>query len=576
MVNLAAAPVREAEVQRRVAAVEDLLGDPGDPANPCGYAALLEADRDAVRSVPGEDALDRSGMHHEYVPVALGGRLTSMDTLVRVMRPVFRRDVGLGMGYGAMSFMAAVDVWMAGTEDQRSALARRMLRGSRAAIAQLETAHSNDYVRSQVTARPGPRGGLLLSGRKPVINNLDRADALVLFARTDPDPGRRSHTAVLLDPSRFPEGRARRLGRHTSLGLRGCVFGGVDFDDCPVPDGALLGPAGDGVPIALRSFQVTRTVISSMVLAAVDTSLRTAVAFDHEHRGGGWSTGGSDSQRTTATITGAFVNLLLYDAFATVATRAIHVLPEQTSVYSAAVKYLLPRLLTETMYDLSIVLGAGLYTREGTLGIFQKHLRDVPVVTLGHAGSVACQGTIIPQLPHLARRSWFVADEAPATLFRPRDPLPPFDPDRLALACGQDSLSATLLAVATETPGTGAVERTLRDLALGLVDEFRDLRARVLALGPEPGAAPFPLMDRYAHLLAAAAVLGVWRHNQDGSDPFLADPAWAAAALHRLARRLGAPAPDLPAECELRVRHEVQLRFSDRRSYDLYDTPLPG
>ncbi|MGW3150090.1 acyl-CoA dehydrogenase [Streptomyces sp. NPDC001177] len=576
MVTVAAAPVREAEAQRRVAAVEELLGDPGDTGNPCGYAALLEADRDAVRSEAGEGALDRFGMHREYVPVELGGRLESMDTLVRVMRPVFRRDVGLGMGYGAMSFMAAADVWMAGTEGQQADLARQMLGGSRAAIAQLETAHSNDYVRSQVAARRGAGGGLLLSGRKPVINNLDRADALVLFARTDPSPGRRSHTALLLDPARFPEGRAELLRRHTSLGLRGCVFGGVDFDDCPVPESALLGPVGDGVPIALRSFQISRTVISSMVLAAVDTSLRTAVRFDHEHRGGGWSTGGSDSQRTTSAITGAFVNLLLYDALATVATRAIHVLPEQTSVYSAAVKYLLPRVLTETMYDLSIVLGAGFYTREGTLGIFQKHVRDVPVVTLGHAGSVACQSTVIPQLPRLARRSWFVADEAPATLFRPRDPLPPYDLARLSLACGQDSLSATLLAVAAETPGRGAVERVLRELALGLVDEFRDLRARVLALGPEPGAAPFPLMDRYAHLLAASAVLGVWRHNQDGSDPFLADPAWAAAALHRIARRLGAPAPDLPAECELRVSHEVQLRFSDRRSYDLYDTPLPG
>ncbi|MFJ3232157.1 acyl-CoA dehydrogenase [Streptomyces sp. NPDC086787] len=568
--------VREAEAQRRVAAVEEVLGDPGDPANPCGYTALLEADRDAVRSAAAEDALDRAGTHREYVPVGLGGRLDSMDTLVRVMRPLFRRDIGLGMGYGAMSFMAAADVWMAGTEAQQDGLARQMLGGARAAIAQLETAHSNDYVRSQVSARPGPGGGLLLSGRKPVINNLDRADALVLFARTEPSPGRRSHSALLLDPARFPAGRAELLRRHTSLGLRGCVFGGVDFDDCPVPDDALLGPVGDGVPIALRSFQISRTVISSMVLAAVDTSLRTAVRFDHEHRGGGWSTGGSDSQRTTSAITGAFVNLLLYDALATVATRAVHLLPEQTSIYSAAVKYLLPRVLTETLYDLSIVLGAGFYTREGTLGIFQKHVRDLPVVTLGHAGTVACQSTVIPQLPRLARRSWFVADEAPAALFRPRDPLPPYDMARLGLATGEDSLSATLLAVAAETPGRGAVERVLRDLALGLVDEFRDLRARVLALGPRPGAAPFPLMDRYAHLLAASAVLGVWRHNQDGSDPFLADPAWAAAALHRIARRLGAPAPDLPAECELRVVHEVQLRFSDRRSYDLYDTPLPG
>lgn len=571
----------EAQVRARVADLEALLGDPTDPANPAGYPALLRADDDAVRFAHGEELLDDFGMHTEYVPARLGGRLDSIETLVRVMRPVFRRDVGLGMGYGAMSFMAASDVWNEGGEDQQRWLAARLLRGARAAIAQHETAHSNDYVRSRVTARETPSGGLVLSGRKPMINNLDRAEALVLFCRTDPAPGSRSHSALLLDPAELPAGRATLLDRHMALGLRGNVWGGIAFDDCPVPASALLGPVGSGVATALRSFQISRTVISSMVLAAVDTSLRTAVRFDHEHRSGGWTSGASDSQRTTAAITGAFVNLLLYDCLATVATRAIHLLPEQTSVYSSAVKYLLPRILTETMYDLSIVLGAGFYARTGTLGIFQKHVRDVPVVSLGHAGTVACQATVIPQLPRLAARSWFREEEAPAALFRPGQALPEFDAGRLSLACGRDGLSATLPAAAADIPGRGPVERALAQLAGLLVDEFRDLRDRVLALELRDrttpvGAACFPLMDRYALLLAASAVLGVWRHNQGGPDPFLADPAWAAAALHRIARRLGATVPDLPRECETRVRHEVQLRFSDQRGYDLYNTPVPG
>ncbi|MDX6765085.1 acyl-CoA dehydrogenase, partial [Streptomyces sp. F8] len=114
---------------------------------------------------------------------------------------------------------------------------------------------------------------------------------------------------------------------------------------------------------------------------------------------------------------------------------------------SAALKYLLPRVLTETMYDLSIVLGSGFYTREGTLGIFQKHVRDVPVLSLGHAGTVACQATVIPQMPRLARSSWFVEDEAPAGLFRLHGDLPPLRTEQLSLACGRDSLSATMLAV---------------------------------------------------------------------------------------------------------------------------------
>ncbi|WP_405942352.1 acyl-CoA dehydrogenase [Streptomyces sp. NBC_00207] len=577
----AVAQQREKTVRARVAELEGLFGDPSDPANPVGYTALLEADRAAVPFAAGEALLDGFGITDEFIPRALGGRLDGMDTLVRIMRPVFRRDVGLAMGHGMTTFMAASDVWTAGSSRQRHWLAGLLRDGGKAAIAQHETAHSNDYVRSQVTARRSG-DGYLISGGKPMVNDLERAGALVLFCRTDPAPGSRSHSVLLLEPGQLTDARAAVTARRTPVGLRGCRFAGVEFDDCPLPRSALLGPEGSGITTALRSFQISRTVIAATAVAALDTSLRTAVRFDRE-RSGGWQAGGGrgDGGRTGAALTNAFVNLLLYDALAVVATRALHLLPAETSVYSAALKYLLPRVLTETMYDLSIVLGSGLYTREGTLGIFQKHVRDVPVLSLGHAGTVACQATVIPQMPRLARASWFVEDEAPAGLFRLQGDLPPLRTDRLSLACGRDSLSATMLAVSAGIDGTGPVESALRTLAGQLVEEFRDVRARVLRLEAAGAAATaqpakFALMDRYALLLAAAAVLGLWDQGRYGPDPFLADPSWAAAALHRIARRLGTRVADLPPECETRIRHEVQLRFSTQISYDLYSTPIPG
>ncbi|MFJ1564075.1 acyl-CoA dehydrogenase [Streptomyces erythrochromogenes] len=576
-----AAQPREDAVRARVAELEARFGDPTDPDNPVGYTALLEADRAAVPFAAGEALLDDFRIAEEYVPRALGGRLDGMDTLVRIMRPVFRRDVGLAMGHGMTTFMAASDVWAAGSSRQRHWLAGLLRAGGKAAIAQHETAHSNDFVRSQVTARRSG-DGYLISGGKPMVNNLERAGALVLFCRTDPAPGSGSHSVLLLEPGQLTGARAAVTARRTPVGLRGCRFAGVEFDDCPVPGSALLGPEGSGIRTALRSFQISRTVIAATAVAALDTSLRTAVRFDRE-RSGGWQAGGGgrDGGRTGAALTNAFVNLLLYDALAVVATRALHLLPAETSVYSAALKYLLPRVLTETMYDLSIVLGSGFYTREGALGVFQKHVRDVPVLSLGHAGTVACQATVIPQMPRLARSSWFVEDEAPAGLFRLHGDLPPLRTERLSLACGRDSLSATMLAVGAGINGDGPVERALRTLAHQLVGEFRDVRGRVLALeaaGAQAAARPakFALMDRYALLLAAAAVLGLWDQARHGPDPFLADPSWAAAALHRIARRLGTRVADLPTECETRIRHEVQLRFSTQISYDLYSTPIPG
>ncbi|MEU6540492.1 acyl-CoA dehydrogenase family protein [Streptomyces sp. NPDC047000] len=570
----------------RVARIETLLGDPTDPGNPVGHIALLRADRRAVLSADAEALLDDFGMNREFVPVRLGGRFDSAETLLRLMRPVFRRDVALGAGYGMTTFMAASDVWMTGTADQQNWLAALLLAGSKAAIAQHETAHTNDFVRSGVRARGHP-GGLSVTGAKPIINNLHRSDALVLFCRTGPEtaPGAAtvagSHSALLLDPHTLPPDRYRVTRRPAVLGLRGCYFAGVELDECVVPYDTLLGPLGGGAATALRSFQVSRTLMASLVSAAVDTGLRTAVSVDRSHRPGRGGADPADPQHTAGTLAGAFVNLLVYDCLAVVATRALHLLPAETSVYSAAIKLLLPQVLSDTMYDLATVLGSQIYTREGTVGIFQKHIRDVPVVSLGHAGTVACQATIIPQLRSLAEDSWFAGTEAPAELFRPGAPLPPFDYGRLALACGRDSVSATLLAVAGSLPGADPVERALRTLAEQMIAELHELRGRVLALPPlsadQPvGPAWFALTDRYVLLLAAAGVLGVWHHNRGGPDPFLADPAWAVAALHRIAQRLGIPAVELPAECTARVHREVLARYGDRRSFDLYNTPIPG
>ena len=471
---------------------------------------------------------------------------------------------------------------MQGSADQRNWLAQLLLSGSKAAIAQHETAHTNDFVRSGVRAEVRA-DGLSVTGAKPVINNLHRADALVLFCRTEPQPGVTAgrHSVLLLDPHTLPGDRYRVTRRPAALGLRGCFFAGVELDDCVVPHDSLLGPLGNGVVTALRSFQVSRTLMASMVSAAVDTGLRTAVLVDRTQGPGRTGLDPTDPQHTAGTLAGAFVNLLLYDCLAVVATRALHLLPAETSIYSAAVKLLLPQVLSDTMYDLATVLGSQIYTREGTVGIFQKHIRDVPVVSLGHAGTAACQATIIPQLRSLAEKSWFTSAEAPASLFRPGAALPPFDYGRLSLAGGRDSVSATLLATAASVPGSTPVERALRILAGQMSAELHGLRSRVLALPPPDAAEPvgpawFALTDRYVLVLAAACVLGVWHHNQGGPDPFLADPAWAAAALHRIARRLGIPAAELPAECTARVHREVLARYGDRRSFDLHNTPITG
>ncbi|WP_353947352.1 hypothetical protein ABII15_38575 (plasmid) [Streptomyces sp. HUAS MG91] len=68
--------------------LEALLGDPDDPANPYGRAALASARREQ-NPLAHDDVLARA------VPWSDGPRADA-DRLVRVLRPLLRRDLGLG------------------------------------------------------------------------------------------------------------------------------------------------------------------------------------------------------------------------------------------------------------------------------------------------------------------------------------------------------------------------------------------------------------------------------------------------------------------------------------------------
>ncbi|KAA2257574.1 acyl-CoA dehydrogenase [Solihabitans fulvus] len=544
------------------------FGDPTDPANPAGFDAFLAADERGELLPAGRQVVDGFGLGAEFVPRGLGGRLGQVDDLARVLRPVFRRDAALGLGYGAINLISSATVWAAGNAEQRRWLADVLLRNGQTAGAYTELATGHDLVRSRLRATV--RGDeLVLSGGKEVINNIARADAATVLARTSDEPGSRSHSLVLVDLASVPRDRLRFLPRFRTSGMRAINLGGVEFLDCPVPASALVGGAGEALETVLRAFQVTKAALTGATIGSLDTQLRTVTRFALERRL--YQRSVADLPLPRAVLAGAFTDLLIADCLATTVCRALHVLPRQTSVYAAAAKYLVPMLTQDCVDELAVLLGARSFLRDGPYGIFQKHLRDLPVGSLAHAGETVCQATIIPQLPRLARKSWFATPPAPATLFRLDEPLPELDFDRLEItAKPDDGLAATLL----------DVEQDLRDdpllgpLCGQLVAELAALRADCLDLAPRnrtPLAAPisFELAERYAIVLAASACLGVWRHNQDHPDPFLRDTAWLVAALGRLTARLGRDPVPGAAAVEPAVFAALVERHESNRGFDL-------
>ncbi|SMF98395.1 acyl-CoA dehydrogenase [Burkholderia singularis] len=564
--------------------IERMLGDPFDATNPLGYARVLEADERGTLCEQAEAVLERWGMNAEFVPRRLGGRWDTADEMVRRLRPVFRRDASLGIGYGVSSFVAAVNVWAGGSAQQQRELSDLLLRGGKVSVAYHELGHGNDFLRNAFQAYPDHDGNLLLEGVKEVINNAHRADAWVVFARTDERPGGRSHSILLLDrqqlQSAIDAGELEILTRYRTAGVRACHLAGLRFSRCRVPVGRIVASRGSGAEISLRSFQVTRIVLPGMAIGMLDTALRAVVGFARERRLYGARV--IELPYVRSALSDVMVDLLSADCLVRAAARSLHLAPAHASVYAATVKYLVPLLLRESMNTLSIILGARAYLRDGPYAIFGKMMRDLPIVSVAHAGGTACLLTLLSQLPALGRRAARRAGAA-LELFDEHVPLPLFDFDALTIAAhGEDRLLDTLANACDTFSSTGewntSIERLVRDLATAR-DELRIASASLAPSETGPGAHPdsFALAQRYAWLAAAAACVGVWQAQRARAEQsFVGGSAWIVAALSRLQTRLGRPKSLLSPDIYDAVMSEIVARVDANRSLCLHHAVLNG
>ncbi|MEU6895314.1 acyl-CoA dehydrogenase [Streptomyces sp. NPDC046557] len=548
--------------------LESLFGDPEQRDNPLGFEAFLAADDRGDLLSAGERVLDAYGLGSEFVPRRLGGRMERADQLARVLRPLFRRDGSLALGHGASNLVGSVNVWSEGSAQQQRWLADVLCRNGRIAAAYTDMSTGNDVTRTAFRAEVS-RDRLVLNGRKEIINNLARAEAVTVLARTSDAPGSRSHSMVLVDMASAPRDRLRFLPRYRTSGVRSMYLGGLEFRDCPLPVTSVAGGVGEAMETILRAFQVTRAVLPAAGLGAVDQQLRTVTGFAVGRRL--YHRSVADLPHARSVLTGAFLDLLIADSFATTVCRALHLLPRQSSVYAAAVKYLVPSLFRDTVDSLAVVLGARSFLREGPHGIFQKHARDLPVASLVHAGGTVCQATVIPQLPRLARNSWMSGAAAPREVFHLAGSLPELDFEQLGVTAGRtDPLMSALEEAGAQLSG----EPVLGALCAQLLEELGNLKADCDALAPRdrtPLAGPvsFEIAERYALLLAAASCLGVWLWNPNNPSAFLREPAWLTGALSRLTGRLGCPPVPGADAGDPKVFAELIDRYENGNGFDL-------
>ncbi|MEV4611694.1 acyl-CoA dehydrogenase family protein [Kitasatospora sp. NPDC049258] len=521
----------------KAAGLELLLGDPGDPAGPYGFAAAVR--RDERGEFPAELAgvLREAGFHLDHLPAEWGGGFESFDRSLLLVRTAARRDLNV-MPATMFSITAATCVRLHGSPEQHRRVAELLRRGGSVGFALSEAGHGSDLLAN--TARLEPDGeGWRLSGEKWMVGLGQRCEAMYVVARTG-ERGPGAFTAVLLDLAADTHRLDRGAWVPTS-GMRGIDFAHPRFDRLPVAREQLVGRPGEALEVAVKAQQVVRLMSTAGSLGCADTALRLTLDFATERRTGRALLVDTPYQRRELAIASAA--LLAADAVALVAARGIHVAPEQFSVWGCAAKH----VVAEAVEDAIARCGATLATRsvlrtEGPGGgLFQKLQRDAALVRVVDTSTLANLRSFAGQLPALAAAAGQGGDpQAARTVFAPDEPLPPYDPARLDLnARGRDLPTGTLAAVAG--PAARALAEAGAPVAAALAEQLlaavRGLPEEVAAAGAGTGA--IDLAERFAWLHAAACCLQLWwagRHLPlHGQKPGAAD--WLTACLGYLLAR---------------------------------------
>jgi alkylation response protein AidB-like acyl-CoA dehydrogenase len=184
----------------------------------------------------------------------------------------------------AVQELAALPILIGGTEAQKKRFLPKIASGAWIAAYALTEAGSGSDAAGSMRCRAERHGDTwLLNGSKIWITHGGVADAITVFAVTDPSKGAAGISAFIVEKG-FAGFKVGKLEK--KMGIRGSPTVELIFENCVVPAENLLGAEGEGFKIAMKVLDKSRPGIAAQALGiaqgALDystTYLKERVAF---------------------------------------------------------------------------------------------------------------------------------------------------------------------------------------------------------------------------------------------------------------------------------------------------------
>lgn len=217
-------------------------------------------------------AIRASGLFRHFVPVELGGHGLSVTRLALIRERFAYHSVAADEFYVSQGIPIQPIVLFGTPEQQRTHLPG-LLEGTRLyAFCLTEPAAGSDVLGLRSTAIETD-DGYVLNGEKRYVFGGDRADVLLVFAKTG-DPAERGNISAFL----FERPDTGITATPFPLLAAGPEWE-LRFEDCVVPSSALLGRPGKGSQIALANLDRLRPSVGAAAVGMAQRALDEAARY---------------------------------------------------------------------------------------------------------------------------------------------------------------------------------------------------------------------------------------------------------------------------------------------------------
>lgn len=212
------------------------------------------------------------GLMHLTIPEAYGGGGVGILEWVLAMEGFAWGCAGIATSIGINS-LTADPILVAGSEDQQREWLGRMVAGEYGAYALTEPAAGSDVSGIQTRARK-VGDEYVLSGSKIWISNATVANFFVVFAKTDPEAGRKGISTFVVERDTPGVTVGNPLPK---LGQRASHAAEVFFDNAAVPAANRLGAEGEGFLTAMKVFDRSRPMIAAIAVGIIQRCLEESL-----------------------------------------------------------------------------------------------------------------------------------------------------------------------------------------------------------------------------------------------------------------------------------------------------------